>query len=101
MLYSLGIGFNRDQLNEEEFKFTYELDDEFTTFPTIAVLSLKTFVVDMFQTPGLPYFDIMKLLHGEQIVESYKPIVPDSIVRCKTTCEDVADKGKGALLTFK
>ena len=101
MVYSLGIGFNRDPLNEEEFKFTYEMDDDFTTFPTISVLALKTFVLEMFDTPGFPQFNIMMLLHGEQIVESYKPIAPNSTVRCTSIMEDVADKGKGMLMTIK
>lgn len=100
-LYSLGIGFNRDPLNEEEFRFTYEMDEDYTTFPTISVLALKTFVQEMFYTPGLPQFNIMMLLHGEQIVESFKPIAPGSTVRCRSVMADIADKGKGALMTIK
>ena len=76
------IGFNEDPLNEDDFKFTYEYDDEFTTFPTIAVLALKVCLLKMFDTPGLPTFNVMSLLHGEQIVENYKAIMPNSKVRC-------------------
>jgi acyl dehydratase len=101
MLYSLSIGFNRDPLNEDEFMFTYENEDEFTTFPAISVLALKTFVIEMLFAPGLPPFDIMMLMHGEQIVESYKPITPGTTVKCIAIMEDIADKGKGALMTVR
>lgn len=36
ILYSLAIGFNlHDALKKEHFKFTYENDADFQTFPTI------------------------------------------------------------------
>lgn len=100
-LYALSIGFNRDPVNEDHFKFTYELEDDFTTFPTIAVLSLKVCLIEMFDTPGLPQFNILQLLHGEQIIECHKPIPPGTTVNCKATMADVADKGKGMLMTVK
>lgn len=100
-LYSLSVGFNRDPLREEDFKFTYEYDEDFTTFPTIAVLSLKACLIKMFSTPGLPQFNIMNLLHGEQIVECHKPIPPGTVTTVKCVLEDLADKGKGMLMTVK
>ena len=101
MLYALGIGFSRDPLNEEDLKFTYELDDDFTTFSTISVLSALTFTPRLRNLPGFPEFNYMMLLHGEQITEVMKPIEPDSYVRCVSTVVDIADKVKGALLTVK
>lgn len=100
-LYHLCIGFNQDPEDEDDFKFIYEYDDDFTTFPTISVLALNTFISKMFETPGLPMFNIMSLLHGEQIVEVFNPIPPGSTVRCVATMEDLADKGKGMLMTIK
>ncbi len=35
ILYALGIGFQRDPLNEKHFNFTYEGADEFQSFPTM------------------------------------------------------------------
>mmetsp|Transcript_10839 Transcript_10839/g.12195 ORF Transcript_10839/g.12195 Transcript_10839/m.12195 type:complete len:107 (+) Transcript_10839:2-322(+) len=80
-LYALSIGFNRDPLNEDHFKFTYELEDDFTSFPTIVVLSLKVCLIEMFDTPGLPQFNILQLLHGEQIIECINPIKPGTTVK--------------------
>jgi acyl dehydratase len=100
-LYSLCIGFNKDPLNEDHFKFIYEYDDEYTTFPTISVLALKVCLIKMFDTPGLPQFNIMNLLHGEQIVESYKPIPPGTTVKAQAILADLVDKGKGMLMTVK
>ena len=101
MLYALAIGFNRDPLNEEEFKFTYELDDDYTTFSTMAVLGITTFGYELLQLPGFPPYDPSSLLHGEQILEIKQPVVPDTIARCVATIEDVADKGKGTVLTIR
>ncbi|CAI2377745.1 unnamed protein product [Moneuplotes crassus] len=100
-LYHLCVGFNQDPCNEDDFKFIYEYDDDFTTFPTISVLALKVCLTKMFETPGLPQFNIMSLLHGEQIVEVSNPIPPGSSVRCVAVMEDLADKGKGMLMTVR
>eukprot|EP00343_Euplotes_focardii_P007230 CAMPEP_0205821946 /NCGR_PEP_ID=MMETSP0206-20130828/10330_1 /ASSEMBLY_ACC=CAM_ASM_000279 /TAXON_ID=36767 /ORGANISM="Euplotes focardii, Strain TN1" /LENGTH=210 /DNA_ID=CAMNT_0053117819 /DNA_START=234 /DNA_END=866 /DNA_ORIENTATION=+ len=43
----------------------------------------------------------MTLLHGEQIVENFNPILPNDTVRCVCVLEDLADKGKGMLMTVK
>lgn len=100
-LYALCIGFNRDPTNEDHFRFIYEYDDDFTTFPTISVLALKVCLLKMFDTPGLPQFNIMQLLHGEQIVENYKAIKPNSKAKAVAVMEDLADKGKGMLMTVR
>lgn len=97
----MSIGFNRDPLNEDHFRFINELDDDFTSFPTIATLSLKVCLLEMFETPGLPQFSIMQLLHGEQIVDCYHPIAPGTTVKCVAVLADLADKGKGMLMSVK
>jgi hypothetical protein len=38
ILYALGIGFQKDPMNEEHFKYTYERDDNFMPYPTMAVV---------------------------------------------------------------
>lgn len=38
ILYALSIGFSQDPLNKDHFKFTYENDENFTTFPTMPVV---------------------------------------------------------------
>ena len=64
ILYSLGIGFSKDPLNRDDFKFTYEFDGDFRPFPTNAVTLIK-FSGEKLQVPGMPEFNPMALLHGE------------------------------------
>jgi acyl dehydratase len=104
ILYALGIGFSQDPLKTEDFTFTYELNDEFKVFPTYAVClcsqNLNFFEV-LLDCPGLPQFNPMMLLHGEQRVEFFKPIPVDSKLKSVGSIINVADKGKGALITFE
>jgi acyl dehydratase len=90
-------------MNEDELKFTYELKDDFTVFPTVG--TTFTTVDQIFgalsQCSGMPNFNPMQLLHGEQKIEILKPIQPN--VKLLTACKiaDIADKGKGAFVTFE
>jgi len=65
ILYALGIGFSKDPLNRDDFKFTYENEEGFTTFPTMPVLALSGILDRLFSIPGIPSFNPMMLLHGE------------------------------------
>jgi len=78
LLYAVGIGAKADDLH-----YCYELDPKFAAFPTYpAVLSLKgpgnevtKFGGDTtVQAPGLPKFDIKRLVHGSQSTEMLKPL---------------------------
>lgn len=40
ILYALSIGFNQDPLNRDHYKFTFENDSDFQTFPTHSVVLL-------------------------------------------------------------
>jgi len=101
IIYALGIGFSKDPLNEKDLKFTYELNDNFSVFPTYATCVHKT---DLFESliaaPGLPKFNAMMLLHGEHKLEIFKPLQPGAKLETTGKISNVADKGKGALLTF-
>jgi peroxisomal enoyl-CoA hydratase 2 len=99
ILYHLGIGFAKDPMNESHFKFSYENDDDFTVFPTMPVLSLASALDSLFSIPGMPQFNPMMLLHGEQSVINYKPIPVGEVLKTKAVATDIADKVKGALLT--
>jgi len=63
------------------------------------VLSLSGVLDKLFSIKGVPQFNPMMLLHGEQTVISYKPILPGTVCKTKTVATDIADKVKGALLT--
>lgn len=51
--------------------------------------------------PGMPAFNPMLLLHGEQSVSSFRPMKKAIKYIIKTDIVDVQDKGKGALLVFR
>ena len=81
ILYALGIGFSQDPMNRDHFKFTYENEEGFTAFPTMPVLTLGGAVDQLFSIPGMPAFNPMMLLHGEQSVINYKAITPGTKAR--------------------
>ena len=57
ILYALGIGFSKDPLNQNDFKFTYENNDKFTSFPSIpAAMAVKGFRAITIE--GFPKYDI-------------------------------------------
>ena len=68
-------------MNRDHFKFTYENEEGFTAFPTMPVLTLGGAVDQLFSIPGMPAFNPMMLLHGEQSVVNYKPITPGTKVK--------------------
>lgn len=76
ILYSVGIGFSADPMNKEHYRFTYENADEFQTFPThsVVVCHRGPFADGDFSIPGIPAFNPMMLLHGEESVTFEKPI---------------------------
>ena len=78
ILYALSIGFNlNDQLNREHFKFTYENDGDFQTFPTIFQAWATKNFAKFASMPGLPKIDPNMMLHGEDKLEMFKPLKPD------------------------
>ena len=90
ILYSLGIGFQNDPMNEKHFKFTYELADGFQAFPTnaVTVCHRGPFADGDFSIPGIPAFNPMMLLHGEEQVIFNKPLVPGERYKVQ---EEIAD----------
>ena len=68
ILYALGIGFQQDSMNSNHYKFTYENADGFCAFPTNALTICHggPFADGDFDVPGIPPFNPMMLLHGEE-----------------------------------
>lgn len=99
--YALGLGYSQDPYDEGDLTYTYELNDEFQIHPTVVTIwsCFNPFEI-LVTSPGFPKFNPMMLLHGEQKTESLKPL--DTSCSYVSQCEvaDVADKGKGALVTF-
>ena len=100
ILYSLGIGFQQDSQNTEHFKYTYELNDEFTPFPTNAVTIAHggNLMMELDSIPGLPEFNPMTLLHGTEDVFIEKPIVANTKYVVQEVIKDFQDKKSGALM---
>lgn len=98
ILYALGLGFNEDQLNTKHFRFTYELNDEFSVFPTYScVIPIKN-LVDLFNgCAAIPEFNMMTLLHGEEWLEIVKPLPTSGELIYDMEFVDLEDKGKGTV----
>jgi peroxisomal enoyl-CoA hydratase 2 len=76
ILYALGIGFQKDPMNDGHFNFTYENAEEFQSFPTIAVVMghRGTLTNALATGIGIPSYNPMMILHGEEKVEIVSPI---------------------------
>lgn len=103
MLYAIGLGYSNDPLKEKDLDFTYELAEEFKILPTIgAVFYPVDMMFEMLKNcPGMPEFNPMMLLHGEELIRSLKPLQQDNTYYVDAELEDVQDKVKGALVICK
>ena len=72
----MGIGFQKDPMNTDDFNFTYENADEFQSFPTIGVVMAHRGAISNagFSGIGIPSFNPMMILHGEEKIEIVSPI---------------------------
>ena len=99
MLYALSLGFNKDPLNREHFKFTYENDENFQAFFTMASVIAHRQSEQIMSIPGFPQFNPMKLLYGEENLEIFKPITADMKLRVEERIADLSDKTKMTAVT--
>eukprot|EP00388_Colpodella_angusta_P006571 GDKJ01019308.1.p1 GENE.GDKJ01019308.1~~GDKJ01019308.1.p1 ORF type:complete len:302 (-),score=74.12 GDKJ01019308.1:185-1090(-) len=100
MLYALGIGISQDPLDEKDLKWTYENSEDFAPIPSFAVVlsSMENLFGALLACPGLPEFNPMMLLHGEEKVVIHKPLPASGNLTQRTVIQDVVDKNSGALL---
>ena len=100
IIYSLGIGFQKDSQDESHFKYTYELADEFSAFPTNVVTLAHggPLMQELLDVPGMPEFNLMKLLHGSEDVFIEKPLSPGKTYVMQEYIKDWQDKKSGALM---
>ena len=103
ILYALGIGFQQDAMNSEHYQYTYENAEGFTAYPTtpLVVCHRGPFADGDFDVPGIPAFNPMQLLHGEEMITIEKPFNPNMPYVVTERVLDLQDKGKGALLIFE
>lgn len=105
ILYALSVGSHLPRLDkEEEFsdcnKFTYENYD-FQVVQSFSAQFSVLELMDIKKAQGLPDYDPMALLHGEQIIKFTKPSKIGQSLRTNNVISDIADKKSGALLTIE
>lgn len=100
ILYALGLGFSADPLDQKELDFTYEGSENFRAAPTfpLAIGDSAMIFGMLVACPGLPEFNPMMLLHGEQKVDLFRPMPTSGTITVKGEIVDVADKKSGALV---
>jgi hypothetical protein len=92
ILYALGIGFQEDPLNKEHYNFTYEGAEDFQAFPKMPVVVGHKFEDGIGGIPGVPEFNPMSLLHGEEVCEIFQPHQEDTTVIIEEKLIDLQDK---------
>ena len=99
MLYALGVGFQRDPMNEAELPFTYENDLQ--VVPTFATVIPSGRTRDGGSggnmMAGINY---LMVVHGEQRLQIHKPLPPAADIVSDSRILGIWDKGKdkGALI---
>jgi hypothetical protein len=80
ILYALGIGFSHDAMNKDHLRYTYENADFFGAFPTNSLVACHRgpFSDGDFDIPGVPAFNPMQLLHGEETITIDQPFKTDT-----------------------
>jgi acyl dehydratase len=101
MLYALGVGFQRDPMNEAELPFTYENDLQ--VVPTFATVIPRGVAGPGGVDEGAKIFggiNYLMVVHGEQRLAIHKPLPPATTVVTSERVQGVYDKGKdkGAII---
>ncbi|HEY0105371.1 MAG TPA: MaoC/PaaZ C-terminal domain-containing protein [Rhizomicrobium sp.] len=101
MLYALGIGFQRDPMNEAELAFSYENDLQ--VVPTFATVIPRGQAGPGGVDAGALIFgsiNFMMVVHGEQRLTIHKPLPPAAAVVSSERVQGIYDKGedKGAII---
>ena len=99
--YALGVGYSVDPFDEKDLTYTYELAEGFQILPTITSIwsTFNPFEI-LINTPGFPKFNPMMLLHGEHKTEVFTTLDASKRYLNQAEIADVADKGKGCLVSF-
>ena len=92
MLYALGLGMSRDQLNPEELRYTFEND--LKTIPTMAALFGGGALM---ANSGINF---VMVVHGEQRIKFHRPLPYEADLLLNTKVVEALDKGadKGAVI---
>ncbi|CDW86948.1 like domain containing protein [Stylonychia lemnae] len=99
ILYALSIGFSQDPLNKDHLNFTYENEENFQSFITMASIIAHKNSGELMGVEGMPAFNPMMLLYGEENIEIIKPMTVDTKLRVEERITGISDKGKLATIT--
>jgi acyl dehydratase len=95
MLYALGVGFQRDPMNEAELPFSYE--SNLVVVPTFATVIPRGVARSGNGDGGgraMSGINYLMVVHGEQRVQIHKPLPPACEVISDERVLGVFDKGK-------
>ncbi|XP_072013501.1 peroxisomal multifunctional enzyme type 2-like isoform X2 [Amphiura filiformis] len=101
ILYALGVGVSTTQ--SDYLKFLFEKDDNFCVLPSYGFIPAQKEVLLLTlegRLPGLANLDPAKVLHGEQYMEVFRPMLRAATLRNECVVVDVIDKRSGALILF-
>lgn len=99
MLYALGVGMGRDQMNETELAFVYEKN--LKVIPTAATVLAASMRGAAGPAPEMPaghrpsQINFLMVVHGEQKVELHKPLSATGTYTAQGRTVGAYDKGPG------
>ena len=99
MLYALGVGMARDQMNETELAFVYEKN--LKVIPTAATVLASGMRGTVGPAPEMPaghrpsQINFLMVVHGEQKVELHKPLSASGTYTAQGRTVGAYDKGAG------
>ena len=99
MLYALGVGMARDQMNETELAFVYEKN--LKVIPTAATVLASSMRGTAGPAPEMPaghrpsQINFLMVVHGEQKVELHKPLSASGTYTAQGRTVGAYDKGPG------
>ena len=99
MLYALGVGMARDQMNETELAFVYEKN--LKVIPTAATVLASGMRGAAGPAPEMPaghrpsQINFLMVVHGEQKVELHKPLSASGTYTAQGRTVGAYDKGPG------
>ncbi|GAB6018934.1 hypothetical protein CHUAL_000582 [Chamberlinius hualienensis] len=99
ILYALGIGISTAE--EGHLQYIYENSADFKPAATFGMVPAMAACVNSgIVTGGVPGLnvDVSRLLHGEQYLEVFQPLLPEDKLENHIQVVDVLDKGSGCVI---
>ncbi|OAI94793.1 MaoC/PaaZ C-terminal domain-containing protein [Pseudomonas putida] len=90
ILYALGLGVGGDPMDPVQLRFTFEKDLQAVPTLAAAIAWPKPWMTN--PDTGVDY---LKLVHGEQDTEWFRPMPAEATVRSQTRVNRICDKGAG------